>query len=250
MVRSRFLDQPGPVAFAHRGGAVDAPENSMSAFAEAVAMGYRYLETDAHVTADGVVLAFHDHALDRVTDRTGTIAELPWSEVREARIDGREPIPRLDELLDAFPNAFFNLDAKHDDAVDGIVDVVTRTGAADRVCLASFSDRRIAAMRARLPGTVSSLGSRGVTRVLAGPAGRPGRLEAECIQVPPQARGVALVTRRMVDRCHRLGLPVHVWTIDDPAEMHRLLDLGVDGLMTDRPAVLRNVLTERGEWRD
>jgi len=248
MIRSRFFDHPGPLAFAHRGGASDAPENSMAAFEQAVRMGYRYLETDAHVTADGVVLAFHDHALDRVTDGVGTIAELSWSDVRRARIDGREPIARLDELLDAFPDAFVNIDAKHDAAVEGVVDVVQRTGAGDRVCLASFSDRRIVEMRRHLPGVVSSLGSRGVTRVLAGPAGRPARLAAECIQVPPTARGVTLVTRRMVDRCHRLGMQVHVWTIDDPVEMHRLLDLGVDGLMTDRPGVLRDVLTERGQW--
>jgi glycerophosphoryl diester phosphodiesterase len=248
MIRTRFFDQPGPLAFAHRGGAVDAPENSMAAFESAVRLGYRYLETDAHVTADGVVLAFHDDALDRVTDRTGVIAELSWSEVRRARIGGEEPIPRLDELLAAFPDTFVNIDAKHDSAVEGVVEVVERTGAGDRVCLASFSDRRVAAMRARLPGVASSLGSRGVTRLLAGPAGRPARLDAECVQIPPQARGVALVTRRLVERCHRLGMQVHVWTVDDPDEMTRLLDLGVDGLMTDRPGVLRDVLRARGEW--
>jgi glycerophosphoryl diester phosphodiesterase len=250
MIRTRFFDHPGPLAFAHRGGAVDAPENSMAAFEGAVRMGYCYLETDAHVTADGVVLAFHDHELDRVTDRTGTIAELPWSVVGEARIGGEEPIPRLDELLHAFPHAFVNIDAKHDAAVDGVIEVIERTGAGDRVCVASFSDRRVAAMRARLPGIASSLGSRGVTRVLAGPAGRAGRLEAECVQLPPQARGVPLVTRRLVERCHRLGMQVHVWTVDDPDEMRRFLDMGVDGLMTDRPAVLRDVLRERGAWTE
>jgi glycerophosphoryl diester phosphodiesterase len=250
MIRSRFLDGPTPLAFAHRGGAIDAPENTMAAFERAVRMGYRYLETDAHATADGVILAFHDHELDRVTDRKGAVAALPWSFVREARIGGREPIPRLDELLDAFPDTFVNIDAKHDAAVDGVVEAIKRTGAQDRVCLASFSDRRITRMRGQLPGVVSSLGSRGVGRVLAGPAGRPARLAAECIQVPPYARGVSVVTRRMVDRCHRLGMQVHVWTIDDPAEMHRLLDLGIDGLMSDRLDVLRDVLVDRGQWNE
>ena len=99
----RFLDHPGPIPFAHRGGAGDWPENTMPAFAGAVALGYRYVETDAHVTADGVVLAFHDDRLDRVTDRTGTIAELPWREVREARVDGVEPIPLLEDLLGEWP---------------------------------------------------------------------------------------------------------------------------------------------------
>ena len=95
-----FLHWPGPLAFAHRGGASEAPENTMPAFEHAVRLGYRYLETDAHVTADGVLIAFHDDRLDRVTDRTGVIAELPWSEVQQARVDGREPIPLLEDLLD------------------------------------------------------------------------------------------------------------------------------------------------------
>ena len=86
-----FLDHPGPIAFAHRGGAGDWPENTMPAFAGAVALGYRYVETDVHVTADGVLLAFHDDRLDRVTDRAGVVRELPWSEVRQARVDGSSP---------------------------------------------------------------------------------------------------------------------------------------------------------------
>ena len=94
-----FLDHPGPLAFAHRGGAGEWPENTMPAFEHAVGLGYRYVETDVHATADGVLVAFHDDALDRVTDRTGKIADLPWSYVAEARVDGREPIPRLDDLL-------------------------------------------------------------------------------------------------------------------------------------------------------
>jgi glycerophosphoryl diester phosphodiesterase len=245
---ARFLDSPTPIAFAHRGGASDAPENSMAAFQHAVDLGYRYLETDAHVTADGVVLAFHDHELDRVTDRRGRIAELPWSEVSRARIDGREPIPRLDELLEAFPDTCVNIDAKDDAVVGPMAEVVARAGAVERVCVASFVDRRVTELRALLPGVVSSLGSRGVARLVAGPAGRPARLVGDCVQVPPSARGVPLVTRSFLARCHRLGLPVHVWTIDDPDEMRRLLDLGVDGLMTDRPAVLRDVLRERDQW--
>ena len=109
-----FLDWPGPLAFAHRGGASEAPENTMPAFEHAVRLGYRYLETDAHVTADGVLIAFHDDRLDRVTDRTGVIAELPWSEVQRARVDGREPIPLLEDLLAAWPDVRVNIDPKQD----------------------------------------------------------------------------------------------------------------------------------------
>ena len=248
--RHPFLDWPGPIAFAHRGGAGDWPENTRPAFAGAVALGYRYVETDVHVTADGVLVAFHDDRLDRVTDRTGTIADLPWSEVAAARVDGREPILRFDELLDAWPDLRVNVDPKHDRAVEPLAEAVRRARALDRVCVGSFSDRRLARLRALLgPGLATSLGPGGVARLRAASVGLPsGRFPADCVQVPTGARGVTLVDRRFVAAAHARGLAVHVWTIDEPAEMDRLLDLGVDGIMTDRPAVLRQVLERRGAW--
>ncbi len=245
-----FLDHPGPLAFAHRGGAGDWPENTMPAFEGAVALGYRYLETDAHVTADGVCLAFHDDRLDRVTDRRGVIAELPYREVAGARVDGVEPIPLLEDLLAAFPEVRVNIDPKHDAAVDAVTEVIRRTGSLDRVCLGSFSDDRLARLRALLgPGLCTSLGPRAVARLRAGSFGVPaGRIEGACVQVPHRVKGVRLVDDRFVARAHAAGLQVHVWTIDDPAEMHELLDRGVDGIMTDRPVVLREVLESRGAW--
>jgi glycerophosphoryl diester phosphodiesterase len=245
-----FLDHPGPLAFAHRGGAGDWPENTLPAFAGAVALGYRYVETDVHATADGVLVAFHDDVLDRVTDRTGRVAELPWSEVSRARVDGREPIPLLEDLLGTFPDLRVNIDPKADDAVAPLVDVLRRTAAVGRVCVGSFSDKRIARVRAALgEGLCCSLGPRGVARVKAAGFGAPaGRVGGECLQVPVATRGVTVTDARLVRTAHRLGLQVHVWTIDDPVEMGRLLDLGVDGIMTDRPAVLREVLERRGEW--
>ena len=111
-VISTFLDSPGPLAFAHRGGAAHQPENSWRAFEHAVGLGYRYLETDARATADGVLLAFHDETLDRLTGRKGRIAELPYRTVATALIDGREPIPKLEDLLGSWPDARFNIDVK------------------------------------------------------------------------------------------------------------------------------------------
>jgi glycerophosphoryl diester phosphodiesterase len=244
-----FLADP-PLAFAHRGGAGDWPENTMPAFAGAVALGYRHIETDVHLTADGVLLAFHDDALDRVTDRTGVIAELPWSEVRAARVDGREPIPRFDELLAAWPDVFVNVDPKHDRSVEPLADAIERAGATGRVCIGSFSDRRIARLRARLgPGLCTALGPKGVARLRSSSFGVPGgRFDAHCVQVPVAHRGVTIVDERFVRTAHRLGLQVHVWTVDDADEMVRLLDLGVDGIMTDRPVVLKAVLAARGTW--
>lgn len=222
----------------------------MPAFEGAVALGYRYVETDVHVTADGVVMAFHDDHLDRVTDRTGAIADLPWSEVREARVDGREPIPRLEDLLGAWPDLRINIDPKHDEVVEPLATVLTRTGSIDRVCIGAFSDRRLDRLRAMLgPGLCTSLGPAAVARLRAASYGMGrGRPEGCCVQVPPTAKGHTLVDERFVRVAHRLDLAVHVWTVDEPGEMERLLDLGVDGIMTDRPAVLREVLERRGEW--
>jgi glycerophosphoryl diester phosphodiesterase len=260
-----FLDHPGPLAFAHRGGArggaagvegpagatIGAPvENTMPAFAAAVALGYRYLETDVHATADGVLVAFHDDRLDRVTDRTGRIEDLPWREVRRALVGGREPIPLLEDLLGAWPEARLNVDAKHDRAVAPLAEVVRRTGAGDRVCVAAFSDRRLARLRAALgPEVCTAAGPRAIAALRATSlVGRGRRGAAACVQVPPRVGRLVVVDRRFVAAAHRAGLAVHVWTIDEPDEMHRLLDLGVDGLMTDRPAVLKAVLQARGQW--
>ena len=246
-----FLDHPGPLPFAHRGGALDQPENTMPAFEAAVALGYRYLETDAHVTADGVCLAFHDDRLDRVTDGVGVIASLPYSEVGKARVDGTEPIPLLEDLLGAFPEARVNIDTKADESVDAVVEVLRRTAAVDRVCIGSFSDARLKRIREIVgPALCTSLGPKAIARLRGGSFGLPGAkgLDGACAQVPHRVKGVTVVDERFVETAHRLGLQVHVWTIDDEAEMHELLDLGVDGLMTDRPKVLKDVLVSRGAW--
>lgn len=244
-----FLDHPGPLAFAHRGGAGDWPENSMLAFEHAVSLGYRYVETDVHVTADGVLVAFHDESLDRVTDRNGLIRELPWSEVSAARIDGREPIPRLDDLFGAWPDLRINIDPKHDTSVDPLIEAIRSADALRRVCVGAFSDRRLQRMRDVLgPDLCTSLGPRGIAKMKATSFGAPMRLPAPCAQVPVKAKGVVVTDERFVSTAHRLGMQVHVWTIDDPVEMHRLLDMGVDGIMTDRTAVLKDVLVERGDW--
>lgn len=244
-----FLDHPGPLAFAHRGGAGEWPENTMPAFEHAVGLDFRYVETDVHVTSDGVLVAFHDEALDRVTDRTGLIREQPWSEVRQARVDGREPIPLFEDLLGTWPHLRVNVDPKHDTAVEPLIEVIRRTDSVQRICVGAFSDRRLELIRAALgPELCTSLGPRGIARLKANSFGSRLRLPAPCAQVPVKAKGVTVTDERFVRAAHRLGLQVHVWTIDDPDEMHRLLDLGVDGLMTDRPGTLREVLESRGEW--
>jgi glycerophosphoryl diester phosphodiesterase len=244
--RHPFFDFPGPLAFAHRGGASEAPENTLPAFQRAVDLGYRYLETDVHVTADGVVVAFHDDDLSRTTGRPGLIHELPWREVATARVDGAEPIPRLADLLHAFPEHRINIDCKTDAVVGPLGDELAAAGVLPRVCVGSFSDRRLLRLRRRFGSALcTSAGpvELGLLRLLGIAA--PGVLAA---QVPTRLRGVTVTSASFVRTSHKRGVEVHVWTIDDPAEMERLLDLGVDGIMTDRPAVLKEVLERRGEW--
>jgi len=246
--RHPYLDWPGPIAFAHRGGASDAPENTMPAFEHAVQLGYRYLETDVHVTADGVVVAFHDDDLSRTCGRRGRISELPWAQVAAAEVAGGGRIPRLSELLEAFPGARLNIDCKTDAAVGPLAEEIVRHGVLDRVCLASFSDSRIRALRRRLgPGLCTAAATRELAVLWATGRNIGGALAA---QVPVRQRRVTMVSERFVRRAHRSGVAVHVWTIDAPAEMHRLLDLGVDGIMTDRPRILRDVFVQRGLWAD
>jgi glycerophosphoryl diester phosphodiesterase len=248
----RYLDWPGPIALAHRGGAEDWPENTMRAFAGAVSLGYRYVETDVHATADGVLLAFHDDRLDRVSDRTGVIAELPWKQVRAARIAG-ESIPLLEDLLGTWPDLRVNIDIKHENAIERLVEALRRTGAEDRVCVGSFSQSRLMRFRRQTAGHVcTSLGPVEVAALRAasyGPGLASGRLPlaGAAAQVPTRAH-IPLVDQRFVATAHRRGLQVHVWTINDEREMDRLLDLDVDGLITDRPALLRDVLVRRGQW--
>lgn len=244
-----FLDHPGPIPFAHRGGASEHSENTMAAFGYAVRLGYRYVETDVHTTTDGALVAFHDDVLDRVTDRQGKIAALPWSEVRQARVAG-EAIPLLEDVLGAWPDLRVNIDPKHDASVEPLVDVLRRTNAHDRVCVGAFSEPRLERVRRLTDGRVcTGMGTRAVARLRMASLGGPGgRFGGNCAQVPVRQGPVVLVDRRFVAAAHRRGLAVHVWTIDDAAEMARLLDLGVDGIMTDRPAILKEVLTARGQW--
>jgi glycerophosphoryl diester phosphodiesterase len=245
-----FLDAP-PLGFAHRGGAAAGDENTTAAFARAVDLGYRYIETDTHTTADGVAVVFHDDHLDRLLGRPGVMRDLRWADLATLRVGGEGAVPRLDDVLAAWPEVRFNIDVKSDDAVEPTLRSVRRAGAEGRVLFASFSDRRLARIR-RLagPGVASSLGMREVAALWAGVMGRGRRVPAGAVavQVPPRHGRLRIVTPRFVGHAHRLGLQVHVWTIDDARQMRYFLDLGVDGIMTDRIEVLREVYRERGHW--
>ncbi|TDD87092.1 glycerophosphodiester phosphodiesterase [Saccharopolyspora karakumensis] len=267
-----FLDGPWPRAFAHRGwhlGDLAEMENSLSAFRAAANEGYRYIETDVHATGDGVAVIHHDASLDRTTDRDGEIASLPFSEVSRARIAGREPVASLDAALEEFPDLLLNIDVKADSAAGPVLRTVRRHNAWDRVCLASFVDRRLTLLRkVGGPRLLTSTGQRGVAALWAwsrlpwtpppsavtsptgfqwksGEGGERGLIRGAAVQVPARHKGLEVVDEPFVGLAHRWGVEVHVWTVDEPSEMLRLLDLGVDGLVSDRPDLLNRLLRER-----
>lgn len=253
-MRSRYLEGPAPAVMAHRGFSMDGLENSMAAFAAAVELGVRYLETDVHSTADGTLVAFHDRRLDRVTDRVGAIAHLPWSSVRQARIGGREPVPLLEDVLGTWPDVRVNIDVKALGAVRPLVDVLVRTDALDRVCVASFSDHRRRRVLRGLPdGVATSAGLATVAAVVAAArlraptaAVRSLTRRVDCLQVPVVGYGVRVVEPHLVATARRAGLPVHVWTVNDVPTMERLLDLGASVIITDRSDLACDVVRRRG----
>ncbi|MFF9851843.1 glycerophosphodiester phosphodiesterase [Streptomyces litmocidini] len=250
-VRHPYLDHPSPLAFAHRGGTANGLENTAAAFRGAAAAGYRYFETDVHTTSDGVLVAFHDATLDRVTDASGRIRDLPWAAVREARVAGKEPLPLFADLLEEFPEVRWNVDLKAESALHPLIDLIRKKRAWDRVCVGSFTESRVArAQRMAGPQLATSYGVSGVVGLRLRSWGIPAALRAGAVaaQVPERQAGVPVVDRRFVREAHARGLQVHVWTVNDPARMNSLLDLGVDGIMTDHLETLRGVLTDRGTW--
>lgn len=250
-----FLKHSTPIAFAHRGGASDAPENTMPAFQRAIDLGYIYLETDVHATRDGVLLAFHDDDLSRTCGRPGLISELNYSEVSQARVNGTEPIPLLDDLLSTWPEAHLNIDCKSDQALKPLADRLAKSiwsnDIFERVCIGSFSDKRLVALREQFGAKLcTSMGPREVTKLRLGSwVRRTGKFQnVHAAQVPVSQGPLTIVDKSFITAAHKADIQVHVWTIDDPFEINRLLDLGVDGIMSDRPAILKKIMVERNCW--
>ena len=256
--RFAFLDHPHPIAFAHRGGALEAPENTWTAFRRARDLGYHYMETDVHATSDGIVVTIHDEDVARTTERSGLVREMTWADLSAIRVTGSdEPVPRLDDALAAWPEMRWNIDAKHDSVVGPLIETIHRSGAVDRICVTAFDDRRLARIRRAIgPSLCAGMGpaATAALRMASVVPGRVGRALGQRVagfgaaQVPVRQGRLPLADRRFIDTAHQLGIEVHVWTVDDAATMERLLDFGADGIMTDRPSALKEVLTRRDAW--
>ncbi|MCC5992105.1 MAG: hypothetical protein JJT99_06240 [Rhodobacteraceae bacterium] len=245
-----LLTAPGARAIAHRGGAHEVEENTLPAFRHAVALGYTHVELDVHATRDGVVVIHHDPDLQRICGDPRAIAQLDWAELRHLRTTGGAHIPRLEALLEEFPDLFIAIEAKSDAVVDPLAQVITRQAALGRVSVGAFNPVRTAQARKLLgPGLLWSPAHGQVARIWARGFGLPLALDDfALVQVPATWRGIPVVTRRFVQVAHARGVHVQVWTINDPAQMNALLDIGVDGLMSDCPTLLRQVLRQRGMW--
>lgn len=252
-----YLDSAVPLAFAHRGFSVPgtAVENSLQAFRSAVELGFSYVETDLRTSSDGVLMVFHDEALDRSTDGRGKISEHTAEALARLRIGGTEPIPSFEQLVTAFPDLKINVDVKDAAGVAPLVEIIERYSLHERICVASFSDARRREVLSQVSKrTASSGGMLSIAAFVVFSAWLPRRWlkrllrDVDGLQVPVRAGIVPVVTRKSVHRAHLLGLKMHVWTINEKAEMHRLFDLGVDGVMTDRADLLAEVMRERGYW--
>ncbi|KLO35330.1 glycerophosphodiester phosphodiesterase [Mycobacterium nebraskense] len=252
----QFLRGAGRIAMAHRGfTSFRWPMNSMGAFCEAAKLGFRYVETDVRATRDGVAVILHDRMFRSDSGASGAIDRWYWRDVRHLHLGAGESIPTLEELLSTLPDMRVNIDIKSASAIGPTVDVVERMNAHDRVLITSFSDRRRRrALRLLSKRVASSAGIGAFLALLAAktPAGRAYALQvlrdSDCLQLPPRLGGLPIITPGLVRALHESGRQVHAWTVDDPDNMHALFDIDVDGIITDRADVLRDVLVARNEW--
>lgn len=246
-----YSSQSGPLAIAHRGGAGLAPENTLAAFERATALGFRYLETDVRLTRDGQLACFHDETLDRVTSARGPVRHHTMSELRRIGVGG-EPIRTLSEVLEAFPEARFTVDLKESAAIVPLAQVLIRRRVGERVCVAGAWDQWLRRLKELVPHAHTALGWRSLTTLIAcaraGVRAPKWVRTAEFAHVPVSIGRVPVFVDRLVDTAHAHGIRVVVWTVDDPTLMDRLLDAGVDGIITDRPDVLRENWIRRGIW--
>ena len=243
---------------AHRGGGLWEPnlgkENTFHAFSQAVSLGYRYVETDVQATRDGRLVCMHDTSLERVANAPGAVKDYTGTELAGIRVDSTEPIPFFGDVVEALPGIRFNVDIKTDDAVIPLVEAIRAHNLWDRILVDSFSQIRISQFRSltsgRVPTAIAPAGVAWtaliplVSEVISSPA--------VAMQVPVRQKAgpvtLEIITEKTIARVHRLGKVVHAWTINEPDEMERLIDWGVDGIITDRPDLLKEILVRRNLW--
>lgn len=261
---SDFFSTPRPRVFGHRGSAGTHPENTMVSFQAAVDLGARYLETDAHMTRDGEIVVSHDGDLERVCGRAGVIKEMDYADFAKAdpgytfTPDGREfpfrgkglRILRLAELLATFPNALFNIDVKPEDVsiTESVLSVIDAAKMRRRVLMASEHQNRLDEVRAMAPGIPTSFGYLEIAAFMQALATHDQAYQpsGDALQIPPDYYSWRLATPETIAMAHRHGVEVHIWTLNDEPTMREMLDLDVDGIMSDFPSLALKVAASRG----
>jgi len=261
---SDFFSAPRPRIFGHRGSAGTHPENTLPSFQAAVDLGVRYLETDVHMTRDGEIVVSHDGDLERSCGRAGVIKEMDYADLATAdagytfTLDGKEfpfrgkrlRIPRLAELFATFPNAFFNIELKPEDvSITGpALRVIDAAKMRRRVLLAGEHQNRLDEVRAMAPGIATSFSYLEMAAFMQALAARDPAYQpaGDALQIPPEYYSWKLATPETIAMAHRNGVEVHIWTLNDEPAMREMLELGVDGIMSDFPSLALKVAASRG----
>jgi glycerophosphoryl diester phosphodiesterase len=246
MILKPFLNQTEFIAMAHRGGNERFPENTLAAFQNAYDTGCRYFETDVYITSGNELIVFHDSDMVRTIGSSNVVADMTIDDRQKARIEGKHPIPLLSELLETFPDVYFNIDAKHRDAIQPLIDTVIQCKAQQRVCLASLSSAHIRLIRRKLPTVCTVATAQEVLAILLGlPFGKPDGTKC-CVEIPDFVswHGIKLTiaSRGFVNRAHKRNLKVLAWTPNELSQMQILISRGIDGLITDKIMLLNQVM--------
>lgn len=250
-----YLGLTGPFGIIHRGGTDEHVENTLPAFQRALDLGFSVLETDLQATRDNVLVVSHDANLSRVSGIDVDITSVDFSELSELTAESMAPALRFEELLDTLPSDIrLNIDPKSDQVVVPLIRLFSqRPDLIERVCVGSFKAERLRLLRSSVRHLKTSLGVTEMRNFFLMHKARIGSRRflpqgVIAVQIPEKFRSLQLVTRKFTEYVHDHDLDVHVWTVNEPHDMHRLYDLGVDAVMTDRPLALRSVLQQRGLW--
>ncbi len=242
-----YLNYNGLAVMAHRGGSLEAPENTIESFKYAIEIGSDIIETDIQLSSDGVPYIFHDDDLKRIPGIEKNFNDLLASEIDELNIFGDFKIPTLEETLKQFPDTKFQIDFKTDEVVDPAIEIINKLPHVKKnLCIASFSSQRLQKIKSKLSDVTYSMGPHEVLKLLLKSFGiYRGKVGGDCLQIPIYRYGIKIVTKRFVDFCKRENIKISVWTINSTEEMDYLIDLDVDGIITDKPKALINLLASR-----
>ena len=240
-----YLQYDGLTVLAHRGGADESFENTLESFDYSKSLGCKFIETDVQVSADGIPYIFHDDDLKRVLNISSRFDSLSSQEIDKLKIFDQYKIPKLEEALNEFPDISFQIDFKTDEVVAPALDVIKKTKSFERICVASFNSERLKRVRSTYPDLCISMGPNEVIKTLISSFGLyKGLIDGDCLQIPIRYYGVRVVTKRFVKYLKSKGLKIMVWTINDVKTFEYLIELKVDGIITDKPKLLFETLSK------